>query len=199
MATFIDERMRFAFIHVPKTGGMSVSRFFERQGGSDWRLNRSLLNDQIGIHDGIETVNGLLGPARDSFFTFAYVRNTWDWAFSLYRYIRRTPSHPRHGDVHGLDFKSYVDRVAADFFRPQAPLVCRDGAVAVTRLEEFPTLSRTLPEILEELGYRTDTLTAENTAPDPMPYCDAYDARSRDRIAEIYRDDIDFFGFRFGG
>lgn len=198
MATFIDERMRFAFIHVPKTGGMSVSRFFQRQGGPEWRLNRSLLNGRIGIHDGIGTVSGLLGPSVGEFFSFAYVRNTWDWAFSLYRYIRRTPSHPRHAEVRDLDFHEYVDRIAAEFFRPQAPLVCKDGRVAVTRLEDFRTLNETLPEILEELGYRPDCLTTENAAPEPLTYQDAYDERSRDRIAAIYRDDIAFFGFRFG-
>ncbi|MBY8974401.1 hypothetical protein KHP62_01195 [Rhodobacteraceae bacterium NNCM2] len=199
MATFIDERMRFFFVHVPKTGGMTVSRFFQHGGGRHWRLNRSFRNDGIGIHDGVERVNEVLGDAAATYFSFAYFRNSWDWAFSLYRYIKRTPGHPRFEDVRDLDFAGYVDRVAPGFYRPQRPLVCLDGEIAVTRLEDFRTIGETLPEILEELGYRTDRLVAENTAPDSTPYTEAYDARSRDRIAEIYRDDITFFDFRFGG
>lgn len=198
MATFIDERMGFFFVHVPKTGGMSVSRFFQRGGGRNWRINRSLLNDRIGIHDGVDKVSDLLGPAMTGYFSFAYYRNTWDWAFSLYRYIRRTPGHPRHAEVRDLDFRGYVDQVAADFFRPQAPLVVKDGQVAVTRLEDFRTINDSLPEILEELGYRTDRLSAENTAPEAQPYTDAYDTHCRQKIAGIYRDDITFFDFRFG-
>ncbi len=198
MATFIDERMRFFFIHVPKTGGMTVSRFFERNGGRHWRLNRSYLNSRIGIHDGVAKVTPLLGGSADRYFSFAYFRNSWDWAFSLYRYIRRTPGHPRHLAVQDLTFADYVDQIAEDFFRPQRPLVCDAEGIAVTRLEDFRSIETTLPEILEELGYRTDHLIPENQAPVAQSYTDAYDTRTRDRIAAIYRDDIAFFDFRFG-
>ncbi|MEM7176755.1 MAG: sulfotransferase family 2 domain-containing protein [Pseudomonadota bacterium] len=198
MATFIDERMRFFFVHVPKTGGMTVSRFFERSGGRHWRLNRSYLNSRIGIHDGVEQVTRLLGPATASYFSFAYYRNSWDWAYSLYRYVRRTPGHPRHHQVRDLDFSDYVHQVADDFFRPQRPLVCDTQSIAVTRLEDFRQIATTLPEVLEELGYTSDHLAAENQAPVARAYTEVYDAATRDRIAALYRDDIAFFDFRFG-
>ncbi|MEM8791398.1 MAG: hypothetical protein AAGE80_07260 [Pseudomonadota bacterium] len=196
MASFIDERMRFFFVHVPKTGGMTVTRFFA--GVRGWRQDRSLKNGQLGIHDGVEEIFGLLGPERASYFSFAYYRNSWDWAFSLYRYVKRTQGHPWHTRVKDLGFRDYVREVAAEFHRPQRPLVAPAGEIAVSRLEDFRGLQTSLPEILEELGYAPGRLGVVNAAPDRCDYRDAYDRESRAVIGQIYADDIAFFDFRFG-
>ncbi|MEM9096885.1 MAG: hypothetical protein AAGC79_00055 [Pseudomonadota bacterium] len=198
MTSFVDEQMRFFFVHVPKTGGMTVTRFFARGRNRAWRLERSLLNAKIGIHDGAGEIARLLGPSTERYFSFAYYRNSWDWAFSLYRYVKRTPDHEWHERVRDLSFSDYVQDVAEAFYRPQRPLVAPKGKIAVSRLEDFRALGDSLPDILEELGYDPGALCQENAAPERIDYREAYDRASQEAIARIYRDDIEFFDFRFG-
>ena len=86
MVSFIHDRMRFYFVHVPKTGGMSVAHFFFPDGQlRTGRLDLSLKNDALGIHDGVEKILPLLGETWSDYFSFAFYRNSWDWSFSLYR------------------------------------------------------------------------------------------------------------------
>ncbi len=198
MVSFIHDRMKFYFVHVPKTGGMSVAHFFFPDGQlRTGRLDLSLKNDALGIHDGVEKILPLLGDTGSDYFSFAFYRNSWDWAFSLYRYIRVTRSHPRYEQVRGLSFEAYVDQVAADFYRPQKPLVALDDRCVVKQLEDYRDFPIRFPAILDDLGYDNVRVERRNAAPDVVDYRNVYSPKMAARIGEIYEEDIAFFNFRF--
>lgn len=197
MTTFIDEGRRFFFVHVPKTGGMSVTSLFASGRGRTWRQELSPLNEGIGIHDGVLKVQSKLGDRTSDFFSFAFYRNTWDWLFSLFRYIKRTTNHPWHARVHKLSFEDFVFDIAAEFYRPQKPLVAIGNVVAVSRLEDFANVEQAMKEILGELDIDTKRLKPKNAAPERSGYREQYTRAMAARVAEIYEEDIEFFGFRF--
>src|SRR5262245_37683364 len=69
----ISHSLRCVYIHVPKTGGHSIDRFFR---------DRALVS--IGRwHDTVVTVRDFLGPGFNYYF-FGTVRNPWDRFFSEY-------------------------------------------------------------------------------------------------------------------
>ncbi|MBD3368994.1 hypothetical protein GF402_01370 [Candidatus Fermentibacteria bacterium] len=81
------------FIHIPKTGGNSVTRALTgipKRGES--------LSPQIGKHAKAEEVRFLLGrKAWDRCFSFALVRNPWDLMVSCYHWwIQKAPQLPYH-------------------------------------------------------------------------------------------------------
>ena len=197
MTTFIHERMKIIFVHVPKTGGMSVTHFFSRGNSRMWRDDFSLLNAQIGIHDGVDKVYSLLGSEMRSYFSFAFYRNTWDWFFSLYRYIRRTKNHPLFSRVKNLTFEQFCFQEAEAFYRPQKPLVTLDGKQAVTRLLDFSTFPTAFPDILNSLGYDSVLVEAKNRAENRADHRLQYSTEMRDHLAKVYADDISYFGFDF--
>lgn len=196
MATFIHERMKFFFVHVPKTGGMTVSNFFFNGSNSPQRITYSDKNTELGIHTGVERVMKLLGDDFDDYFSFAFYRNTWDWSFSLYRYIKRTKSHPIYAAVQNLTFEEYVFQVAGDFYRPQKPLIAPRDEVKVVRLEDYQNFAGTFSEILENLGYEDCDFTSHNRAT-AKDYRAVYTKKMMVKIGEIYEEDIEFFGFDF--
>ncbi|MEQ8689883.1 MAG: sulfotransferase family 2 domain-containing protein [Pseudomonadales bacterium] len=196
MATFIHERMKFFFIHVPKTGGMTVSNFFFDGSASPQRLAYSKKNEQLGIHTGIERVSRLLGDEFEDYFSFAYYRNTWDWSFSLYRYIKRTPSHPKYEAVHQLSFEEYVFQIAEDFFRPQKPLVAQGNEIRVTQLDDYQNFADSFGKVLNNLGYENSHFKSHNRAT-AKDYRSVYDKKMMIKIGDIYEEDIEFFGFDF--
>jgi hypothetical protein len=197
MSTFIHEQMKFFFVHVPKTGGTTVTRFFKREDAKDWRTIYSSLNASMPIHAGVSDVRARLGAEMDSYFSFAFYRNTWDWAYSLYRYVGKTPSHPNYLEAHNVTFENWVLKQGAEDTRLQCDLICEQNVQAVTRLIEFSRFGEELPKILSELGYQNTSFKSYNVDPAKKPYRDVYTDRMKDHIGELYKKDIEYFDFSF--
>jgi hypothetical protein len=189
--------MRFFFVHVPKTGGHTVTHFFARDKKRVWRNNFSTLNEGLGIHSGVQAVASRLGPSFGEYYSFAFYRNTWDWAFSLYRYIAKTHNHALHDRVKDLTFEEYVMDVAADFYRPQAPLVSLNKRQAVVQLEDFRDFGVLFPKILSDLGYGDLKFKSYNVSHNKTDYKSVYTKEMINKIGNIYEEDIEFFNFKF--
>ena len=199
MATFVHDRMKFGFIHVPKTGGMTVTNFFVSQNRDRKLVDFSPSNQHFGIHTGAMRVRRVLGDSFDDYFLFAFYRNTFDWLFSLYNYIGRTSSHQMHSAVAGITFEEYVDTIAPDFLRPQKPLVAPKGELIVSRIEPYENFEFAFRDILSELGYPKAEFQSYNrsTNTDRNAYRSAYTSKLVGKVKELYKEDIEFFGFRF--
>lgn len=197
MTTFIHERMRFCFIHVPKAGGMTVTNYFAEHNRDPVFSEFSALNETLGIHTGVSAVETALGASFSSYFSFAFYRNTYDWLYSLYRYIKRTGHHEVHDRVKNIDFRTFVFEVAHEFYRPQKPLVAPSGQCRLTRLEPFENFGVAFPEILEELGYAQTHFRSANVSKNKKSYRDIYTEDMVDRVREVYAEDIEYFGFKF--
>jgi len=199
MVTFIHDRMKFGFIHVPKTGGMTVTNFFMNQNKDQRLLEYSPLNEHFGIHTGVLKVKRQLGERFDDYFTFAFYRNSFDWVHSLYRYIGRTTHHPMYPEVKDITFAEYVDKVAPKFLRPQKPLIAPADECLITRLEPYENFANGFQEILLELGYPAANFKSYNVSgtKDPKAYRSAYTSKMVGQVTELYQDDIRYFGFKF--
>ena len=197
MVSFVHDRMRFFFIHIPKTGGVSVTRFFfPTSDVRAARLNFSLKNSGIGIHDGVNKIEKLLDGDADRYFSFAFYRNSWDWAYSLYRYIKRTTNHPKHPVVN-LSFEEYVLNFSRSFHRPQAPMVAPEGVCRIKRLEDFGDFSTAFFEIVQELGFEDVNVPHQNAAASSRSYRNAYTREMMLALGDQYEEDISYFGFKF--
>ena len=199
MVTFVHDRMKFGFIHVPKTGGMTVTKFFVNKNRDRKLLDYSSLNQNFGIHAGVTKVNSVLGDTFDDYFLFAFYRNSYDWVFSLYNYIGRTSSHQMHSEVVGISFEEYVFNIAPKFLRPQKPLIAPNNEILVTRLEPYENFAASFRDILRELGYSKTDFRSHNrsTNAEPDAYRSAYTPKLVAKVTELYKDDIEFFGFKF--
>lgn len=127
-------------VHIPKTGGTSVSRAL------------GVTRDHMPITD------------RPEGWRFAFVRNPWDRAFSWWRYsnLRRRQSF-RMWVLAGLDPKwtmaSPTRRVE---FHDQLGWITVDGEVAVDFLGRFERLHEDYARLCSILGVPVRPLTNEN-------------------------------------
>lgn len=134
----ISHYHRFVFVHVWKSGGISVTaalnslrrrNLFDHAGHLKNRL--APYCKQLGFqldsnhrhHYALDIVEQL-GPNRfDNYFKFAFVRNSWDWLVSLYFFFTKSEMNPYTGQpwrnmfynqTKDMSFDEFVDWVAND-------------------------------------------------------------------------------------
>jgi hypothetical protein len=212
----ISHTHRFAFVHVPKTGGCSIRRALSRHGDRvmGYWMNRWL--DRIGIHvnhvapyrqkrfrmhTAAETLRRQV-PAHvfDGLFKFAFVRNPWDLLVSHYLFVGSTPRHHRHRRVAGLgSFEHYVDWELRRGKISQSRMLCdRHGALLVDYVGRFESLHRDFADVCRRLGLETTLPHVNRTSVrDRADWRTYYSPALAARVAEHFAEDIERFGYRF--
>jgi hypothetical protein len=206
----VSDAQRVLFVHVPKTGGSSIDRLFDIEVSDARRVPgrqrhapyRRLLQAE---------------PALADYWSFGFVRNPWARMVSWWTMLggvfeRAEAGHPpaiakieRHPEVWLVEgeYRHDFDRFVLEgterlpkVGRPQvATLTDRGHRVDfVGRLETF---DKDLRVVRNRLG-----LPAEDPAPHVNRskhghYRDYYDKATRARVAKVFADDIEAFGYTF--
>ena len=196
----INER-KAVFIHVPKTGGKSISAELY---GTD-------------LHEGFGHASALF--YRDLFgaysyrklFSFAFVRNPWDRAYSAYRFARAGGfGFPRaialQKAIGDRDFNAFCKEWLAveDFsdyviFRPQHEFICdQTGTIIVSRVCRFERFDEEYEFLRERLGLGAAPERINKSQPggDYRAVCDE---ESSSIISRLYARDIALLGYSFNG
>ena len=139
------------------------------------------------------------------YFKFAFVRNPWD------RLVSGWKNKVSRKNVLGLevdqfeklqDFECFVDFIAESdlrlnnvHFRSQVGLIDVERLDLVARFERF---SEDMRKVMEALEIPVTSIPWRNKSSNRRPYRSYYTERTRDLVAELYRDDIETFGYEFG-
>lgn len=203
----------FLFVHVPKTGGSSISEAlgeYVHRPEDHW-VNRAL--GRVGIH-----VN-LYGPERirryrfhstarilqrhmskatfESSFKFAFVRNPWDRMVSSYHFVAGCAAHHRHRRVaRGMNFKDYVRyEVSRGKMSQAAMLTDRSGRLLVDFVGRFERLAEDFHHVCQLLGLPCQL--GHHNRSRHRDYREYYDPESIDLVRRHFRDEIELFGYDF--
>jgi hypothetical protein len=206
----ISHRKRFIFVHIPKTGGTSVAAALAGHG--TFLQGKHNFDSLYFKHATARDVKRMMGDEFARYFRFTVVRNPWDWAVSSYTFNRglhrpfiRHTAHEVVGYVpefaRDWTFKHWL-RWWIDSFGPLQSAMLTDEAGQllvdeVIRFEEmaarFPPLCLKLRIWPRRLPHVNKTLAREHAYP---AY---YDDESREWVAQHFAEDIERFGYRFGG
>src|SRR5690606_6950580 len=105
----VSRRHGIVFIHIWKTGGTSIATALEnhlslrasvgemlrRRIAARW--NVLFRRPVLGKHAYAVDISQRLGAAYEQYFSFAFVRNPWDWLVSWYTFVRRSSASPDTG------------------------------------------------------------------------------------------------------
>ena len=209
----ISHTHRFAFIHIPKTGGCSVKIALSPHVESvlDYWPNRWL--DHVGIHVNYfapyavkrfrtHTPAALLArelPA-DAFarlFKFAFVRNPWDLLVSSYDFLKRSGNHRR--SRHARRMRSFAEYVDYELWRGklfQSRMVTDGrGRVLVNFIGRFESLDRDFAVVCRRIGVEAALPHANRGW--HTDYREHYSDRLAARVADRFAEDIERFGYAF--
>ena len=199
------DRYRCLFVHIPKAGGVSVyNSLFAPASGQDYVKS-------VGHHS-IRDYELIFGrKAVQTYFTFTVVRNPWARVLSAYQFLRRGGFHQQDAawaERHLSQFSSFDEFVAqwltppniyrALHFVPQHEFLrSRSGQLNLDFVGRLETIQADFDSIKEKIGIDCDIRHLNKSKSKPHHYRQSYTARSRHIVEQIYRTDIETFGYDF--
>ena len=185
---------KIIFIHIPRTGGTSVLRYFsEKETGRDHSTWFNYLHSSP--------------YAFNSYYKFAIVRNPWDRTLSAYKYLLGGGN--KMGDLELMerlkiyeDFNHFVkdgllsmilDNVR--LFLPQIFFVC-DGKsnIMVDKILRFENYQDCVSNILPKIKNKKIEKINSSERGD---YKDYYNEETINIVKGIYKNDIENFEYKF--
>ena len=202
----------YVFVHAPKTGGTALTLALEARARADdiligdtpkarrrrRRLDGARTEGRLWKHSTLADIRGLLPDTTlDALTPVMTVRNPWDRMVSYWHWLRAQDfDHPAVRAAKASDFKDFVaDPQVGESFRraPYASYVAGGRAPVHLRLEHLRT---DLAAFERLLGFPLEVPRA-NASDRGRDWRDYYDARARDRVAEVCAADIAAFDYRF--
>lgn len=204
----ICHRLRTVFVHIPKTGGQSIEQLFLDAMGLTWQTRGPLLLTtnkdpdagppflaHLFAREYVE--KGYLAPLDFSdYLKFTVVRNPWDRAVSEYKY-----RYAREMSFREYIFETSSPASGSNEERHQAPqwAFVHDaaGGMLVDYVLRFENLAAEFASLARKIFGEERTLPQVNVSTDTRPYCEFYDAQTREAIARRYAIDIEWLGYSF--
>lgn len=189
------------FIHIPKTGGKSIVTSLYKIG----------IHENFG-HASAPFYKSVFGTRLfDRFFKFAIVRNPYDRLYSAFRFQKQggfdlNMDRQLHAEFGHLDFESFVktwlpnqDIEKYTVFRPQYRFVCDvDNKVMLDQVCYFENLQEEYADLQHRLNFG-ENLSYINISQNSRSYLEIYDEEMKKIIEDLYRTDLDIFGYTFYG
>lgn len=211
----------FIFIHISKTGGMSVRAALQPYSAEPERFIMRRPPKMAGaganpLYKVWETL--LLHPKasdvrkelpKDVFercFKFAFVRNPWDLLVSMYHFILREPEAAKHDQVKALGgfnaFVEWVDSTPEPFpkgtTRLQSEMITDAGGnLLVDFVGAYEDLEEDFSEVARIVGIQAALPHVNRSVHND--YRTYYNERTRAIVEEYFQPDIERFGYSFGG
>lgn len=199
----ISDNKKFIFIHVFKTGGKSITAALESF------ANPGLMCSHVSAFD----VSQRIGVDKfNSYFSFVFVRNSWDWLVSIYYSRFKCPLKSKEVDALILNekvrrlgsFSNFVKQVYKDrSFLPipylmgsQKDCICSpNGKLLINFVGKFENLEVDFNSVCSQIGVSTKLLQL-NTS-EHKPYQQEYNVETKEMVKQIFESDISYFNFKF--
>ncbi|MFZ7145435.1 MAG: sulfotransferase family 2 domain-containing protein [Bacteroidota bacterium] len=208
----ISHKKKFIFIHIYKVAGTSIRKAldpFNDMSAADfpWYQNiifwlgarYNIFSQHSMNHIKAAHLKQLLpGKIYNEYFKFSFVRNPWDWQVSLYHFMIQNTKHPQHHIIKKMkNFDEYIDWVVKNEHSLQKDfLYDKEGNLIVDYIGKFENLQEDFKEICLRLEIEPVALPLTNKS-SHSHYRDYYSNESRDKIYETFKEDIEYFHYKF--
>lgn len=206
----ISQKHNFIFIHIYKNAGTSISRALIPYCSNPIQLFAHRLLKRVGIsklnpmpyHKHIDASSMIQDMGYDTFksyFSFAVVRNPWDWNVSLYNYVLKSKDHHQHEYVKKL--KNFDEYIRNKCKKPQTTfqkdfIYSKSGKKLVDYIARFENIDNEFEVICQQIGIKIKKLPHLNIS-NMTHYRDYYSDETRELIRQTYQADIELFDYEF--
>lgn len=204
---------RYAFVHIPKTGGTAMALALEARAMKDdilvgdtpkarkrkARLKALTAPGRVWKHSRFVDVEGLCDMTDWRIFTL--VRNPWDRIVSYYHWLQaQTFDHPAVRLAQTQDFSAFLNHphtIASIIAQPYASYVTDSaGRLRATDFIRLESAAHDLVPIFAHLGFAFD-LPVANASTRARDWRGFYSDADAARVAQICAADITRSGYHF--
>jgi len=198
---------KFIFIHIYKNAGSSITRALYPFASNKWQIRMSPILTRVpsswsavryNSHVGASELVADMGEANfKSYFSFAIVRNPWDWQVSLFSYMRRHFWHHQKKLVHGFgSFEEYIEWRCKHEVRLQKEFIyASDNKCLVSYVGRYENLKQDFDDICDMMNIEARLPHLNASAREP--YKHFYTTRTQRLVREAFAPDIELFGYEF--
>ncbi len=205
----VSDAHRFLFVHVQKTGGVSIDGLLRPQ------LPDARSLDGLTRHARLDQILAA-EPGLGDYWIAGVVRNPWARLLSWWSMVERfrglaEQGAPKaRGFLEGKGFLAVVAREYADFEafvlrgtveRPRLRTPQLAYLTTPTRRADFigrqESFDADVATLVARLGLPPVVQVPRDNASTPRDHRDAYTPPMRDRVADVFADDIETFGYTF--
>jgi len=182
----------FIFTHIQKTGGSSLKEFFEV--GHHPTSHNTLEEDFNLLKQKNSTLN------LNDIFCFSILRNPWDKMVSYYFFHRQLNPNKERAIQSKLSFHDWIkfirDRaVEKPWFAPYKKFLSYEGKFRADYVVNFHKYQRDMDLI--KFLFRKDQPLPKINVSEHDNYKKYYNDETIEIVANIYKQDIEFFEFDF--
>ena len=206
----ISRQKKFIFIHIYKNAGSSIREALISHASPKWqrfitkvlkrlKLPATIIDHQpLPAHVNASEVIKFIGEDEfKKYFSFAIVRNPWDWQVSLYKFMQKTQEHHQHHIIN--EFKSFEEyihwRCEEDVQFQKDFIYSNRGELLVNYVGRFERIDEEFNNICNIIGI-SETLPKINVS-NTIPYQTYYNANTKQMIQKTFEPDISLFKYSF--
>jgi len=205
----ISNSHRFLFVHIYKTAGTSITSALmpfcastePHQIDTTVKIDDNIWREphQYDKHIKASELIAKMGhTVFESYCSFAFIRNPWDWQVSLYNYMLMDRNHFQHALIKGMrDFDEYIRWRCSGNVRHQKDFIfsLEDEQLVnfIGRYEQLDADFQTLCLKLGIIAPRLPRLNVSNT----KPYQGYYNAETIELVRHAFEPDINLFKYDF--
>jgi Sulfotransferase family len=210
-AVRVSDSSRVLFVHVPKTGGSTIDAFFDQEVDDVRRLDALARHSPYGRilrHE----------PGLADYWSFGFVRNPWARLVSWWSMVKLVFDNADAGNEHALrrfeknpnawvregefrhDFRAFVlqgTETIPKVARPQVRTLTGARGRRVDFVGRTETFDHDMAVVRERLGLPVIEAAPRANETTHAHYSEYYDDETRSRVAEVFADDIEAFGYSF--
>lgn len=208
----LSEKKKFIFIHIYKNAGTSI-RTALMPYTSNWiyrNIDRVLTKLDISVplfhgplsrlkkHTGAQKIIEEMGRDRfDSYFSFAFCRNPWDWQVSQYTYMLSKEEHFQHKMITGFNgFDEYIEwRCKHEVILQKDFVYSADDELLVDFVGRYENLENDFNQICKKIG--VEAALPKLNISNNKNYRDFYTEKTRELVREAFKEDIQLFQYEF--
>lgn len=205
----ISDKYNFLFIHIYKNAGTSithalkpfaVNRLHNYAHLVFYRLFRSNILNPMPFSPHVtatEIINKIGYEKYRQYYSFAVVRNPWDWQVSLYKFMLKKENHYQHKLIKSMsNFTEYIEWRCKNETRLQKDFIySKDDNQLVDFIAKFENLETDFQKICKHIGV-TAKLPHLNIS-NKIPYQKFYTDETMKLVKNTFSEDINLFGYQF--
>ena len=213
----ISPGRKYVFVHIPKTGGTSLSLALEERA----MKNDILIGDtpkalrrrervktlksagRLWKHSKLADIEGLLSDEQISdYFVVTLVRNPWDRYVSYFHWLReQTFDHAAVKIAKNNDFSAFLNhpqtKLAAENDSYASYVTCASGAERCNLFVRLEHLNEDIQPFERHLGFELRDIEHANASNREKDYRPHYSDNDQELVAAWFAKDTQRFGYSF--